>query len=151
MIRKTFQLQSPADRFGLNFAIADQPWKPILTHEAPGESARCETEKLGEFHMLPVREQEGDSIVDVEFTAIPASVRLLAIDEQGVEHVHSNADFNFNGDDCVANFTFPIPPTKVARLRLDVRPYSRTIEITGIALTRGVASQPVVKITELEK
>jgi hypothetical protein len=112
MIRVAFRLQVPSDRFGVRFSIADQPWAMVMTHESPTEEANCQSEKFGEFRVLPIREQENHAVVDVEFTEIPAMLRLIAIDKRGVEHAHSNADFNYHGADAVANFTFPIAPVK---------------------------------------
>jgi hypothetical protein len=46
---------------------------------------------------------------------------------------------------------FTTAPASVAKLRLEARPYSRAIEVTKLALSRGVVTEPAWKITEFKK
>jgi RNA polymerase sigma factor (sigma-70 family) len=151
IVRVVFRLQKPADRFGMRFYVTDQPWKTLLTNDAPGDQANFQSEKFGEFRMQPIRQQEDHAVVDVEYAEFPGTLRLFAIDAQGVEHVNVDNTFNTDGHDVVANFILPLPPEQVAKLRLEIRPFTNIIEVTNLAFSRGVTTVPVVKITKLEK
>jgi hypothetical protein len=145
-----FTLQNPADTVSVRLGISGSDWKTIATSEDAQQQAEVDAGKYGGVTFSPPEKDDviGGAKIDVHHDPFELPNQLIAIDDEGKEHIAHNVNVRNTNGDSVSTHTFELPAEKIKKLRLQLREFDKFVEAKDITLSAENKTQPKITVSD---
>lgn len=138
----------------IRYGVSLGGWETLAGNDAPAAEHRVELEKLGEVNFYPIEAADRDgkdgSSVAIEHAAIDDPIQLVVITEQG-EQICQNINVNSNGQIVTTTCTFDVPPDQVKRVLLQIRRFTKIVDLRDVSLEAGHVTKPTITVRDAKK
>jgi RNA polymerase sigma factor (sigma-70 family) len=159
----SFTPQPDAKTITLNVRFAEADWQTIVTDDKPGADGDFDTKDYGKFHLQAVDEEELPSFASDRSRAagkklptvavlhghVADPMRIVVVDDAGKIHQNQgNAQSSMNGQQQDSD-RFDLPLASIKQVLIQVRPFTKKLEVTDISLMPGQTTSPIATVSDI--
>lgn len=144
-----FSFSSSVDTAKMELAIADGEWKTLASNDRPNQPARVDVAGIGSISFDAITGDGNATSVIVRHGRLADHHQLVAIDRDGGEHVATNMAVTVFPPNLISKCEFDLPADRIARIVLQTRPFSRSVDFDEIALTADRRTHPTIKLRDM--
>jgi hypothetical protein len=147
----SFGTQGHAKSAALTVGIAEAEWKTLATNEKPDQAGNFSDKDYGELSFLPISDEDGLASVVVEHRHIEEPCEVFAVDAVGEKHRPNKVKAQSDGESEQMTYGYDIPAKNVSKLLVQVRPFSKFVDVKDISLEKGQITKPTIEVRDAEK